>query len=459
MKLLKKSLLSMTIASAIAAPFAASQAANIGTFSANVALTTDYYFRGISQTNNDGAIQGGFDWAHDTGFYAGVWASNVAFGDTNLETDTYLGFSRDTSFGMNYDIGVIKYNYNNTSSSDDPVEFYGSLGYSFFSVGYAYSNDWFGSGDSSNYTYLGFDYGLPYDIGLTASVGYSWGDAYKVSDGKDYDYVDYKVGINKDYWGVNWDLSYVGNNLGNTQCNNYGYATSNCDARFILTASKAIDDTMQPADGMPISANVALTTDYYFRGISQTDNDGAIQGGFDYEHSSGFYAGLWGSNVAFGDTNLELDTYLGFANETGYGMSYDIGVIKYNYNNTDSSDDPLEFYGSLGYSFFTAGYAYSNDWFGSGDASNYGYLSFDYGLPYEIGMAASVGYSWGAAYKSDDVNFEYVDYKVGVNKDFVGVNWDLSYVGNNLSDKKCDAYGYASSNCDDRFILTASKSF
>ena len=73
----------------------------------------------------------------------------------------------------------------------------------------------------------------------------------------------------------------------------------------------------------PISGNVALTTDYRFRGISQSDESPAIQGGFDFEHDSGFYLGAWGSSVDF-DTNgagydgcLELDLYGGFSNSFG----------------------------------------------------------------------------------------------------------------------------------------------
>jgi len=60
-------------------------------FSANVALSTDYMYRGGSQTNEQPAISGGFDYAHSSGVYAGLWASNVDFGDSaNIEFDFYL---------------------------------------------------------------------------------------------------------------------------------------------------------------------------------------------------------------------------------------------------------------------------------------------------------------------------------------------------------------------------------
>lgn len=453
MKMKKKNALVLAVSAALGCVyFGAGQAVasdNTGTFSANVALTTDYYFRGISQTNNDGAIQGGFDWSHEGGVYAGVWASNVAFGSTNIEFDTYLGFANEVN-GIGYDLGWIRYNYNDTDSGSDPDEFYVSLSYSYFSAGYAYSPDWFGSDEKSHYAHIGFDYDLPNGIGLSASVGRSFGDAYD-----DHEYTDYKIGINKDFFGINFDLSYVDNDLSTSECNAYGYSKSNCDGRLILTASKAIGDTSKESgEELPIAANVALTTDYYFRGISQTNNDGAVQGGFDYAHDSGIYAGVWASNVAFGDTNIEVDTYLGYSGEYNE-LGYDLGWIRYNYNNTDSDSDPDEFYVGLSYKMVSAGYAYSPDWFGSDEESHYVYLGLDYTLGYEVGLSASVGRSFGDTYE----DYEYTDYKIGLNKDLMGINFDLSYVGNDLSDDECTSYGYSESNCDGRFILTASKEF
>ena len=478
MSTIRKSLLSLAVASVITTPLMAS-AEGFGTISANVALTTDYYFRGISQTGNDGAIQGGFDWAHDSGVYAGVWASNVDFGDTHLEVDTYLGFANDIGdSGFSYDVNVLRYNYNDADFETN--EYTIALSYSYFTFAYKYSDDWYDSGDDSNYLSLGFDYDeLPMGLTLSASVGKSFGDAFDAdndareninqSDAKDFDYIDYKIGLSKDFYGLNWDLSYVGNDLSNKECDAYAYNShkGNCDDRVILTVSKAIDDVSKSSEGseLPISANVALVTDYYFRGISQTDNDGAIQGGFDWSHDSGIYAGVWGSNVSFGDTHMEFDTYAGYAGEYG-DFGYDLGFIKYNYNDTSMHDDPIEWTIKGSYSYFSAGYAYSPSWFGSHDSSNYVHAGFDYDeLPMGLALSASVGRSFGDGYdkkNGDGVNdFEYTDYKIGVSKDIVGVNFDLSYVGNDLSTRECNSYGYDDNkgNCDDRVILSVSKGF
>src|SRR3546814_12414933 len=84
-----------------------------GTFAANVALGTDYVFRGISQTDEEPTVQGGFDWSHDSGIYLGIWGSNVDFDDgdeAHLETDIYGGW-KPTWNGFTFDVGGIYYLY------------------------------------------------------------------------------------------------------------------------------------------------------------------------------------------------------------------------------------------------------------------------------------------------------------------------------------------------------------
>ena len=86
-----------------------------------------------------------------------------------------------------------------------------------------------------------------------------------------------------------------------------------------------------------LSGNVSMTSDYLFRGISQTGGDGAIQGGLDYTHASGIYLGTWGSNVGwiedyqgYASGNVEFDLYGGYRGGIGdTGLSYDLGIISY----------------------------------------------------------------------------------------------------------------------------------
>jgi uncharacterized protein (TIGR02001 family) len=95
---------------------------------------------------------------------------------------------------------------------------------------------------------------------------------------------------------------------------------------------------MSGAANAEVSGNVALVTDYVFRGVSLSDNGPAIQGGFDWTSANEmFYAGVWGSSLSGG---MELDLYGGWTPSTG-PIDWDLGVIGYFYPNAD--DDGAEF--------------------------------------------------------------------------------------------------------------------
>ena len=105
-------------------------------------------------------------------------------------------------------------------------------------------------------------------------------------------------------------------------------------------------------------SNVALSSDYIWRGMTQTAEEPAISGGFDIAGESGLYFGTWASNVEFGDgAALELDWYAGYASELDNGFSYDIGYLAYTYPGEDSLDFE-EIYVGFGYSYF--GYTFSS---------------------------------------------------------------------------------------------------
>src|SRR6056297_1493623 len=128
-------------------------------------------------------------------------------------------------------------------------------------------------------------------------------------------------------------------------------------ATTMFAASSAM--AWESEDGQhSTSASVAFSSEYIWRGVSQTDGDPAISGSLDYSHSSGFYAGVWGSNVDYGDdASAEFDAYLGYAGEFGdSGIGYDVGFLRYMFPGEDYNFN--EVYGSLSYSIFTAGVAY-----------------------------------------------------------------------------------------------------
>lgn len=150
-------------------------------FSANIGAVSNYIWRGVSQTDDGPAIQGGLDYAHESGFYVGTWASNVDFGadEANYELDLYGGFdfslpAEDASLGIN----TIYYAYPDGDSDIDFWEIGISGGFKWFSAGIQYTawgdedNDDALFDDGDFYYYGGFDIGLPRDFGLGLRLGY-----------------------------------------------------------------------------------------------------------------------------------------------------------------------------------------------------------------------------------------------------------------------------------------------
>ncbi len=210
------------------------------------------------------------------------------------------------------------------------------------------------------------------------------------------------------------------------------------------------------------SANVALTTDYLFRGISQTDGNPAIQGGFDYTYTPfGFYAGVWASNVDFSgccgdDDNIEIDYYGGFAGEFSNGVSWDIGGLYYAYPGDDGDDDYAEVYGSLGYTFDmqwepTVGIyaAYSPDFFAETGDAIYVNPTLDLSLPYGLGLGFGYGYQ-----DVDDLG-DYSHFYVGLSKDIGIFSFGLTYDSKHDEDDFCGGADV----CDDTVVFSISSSF
>ena len=260
----------------------------------------------------------------------------------------------------------------------------------------------------------------------------------------------------------------------------------------------------EPADTMlgefEISANVAFTTDYRWRGVSFSDGDFAVQGGFDAAHESGFYVGVWSSSIEnYGGTfdiqeidtvdeegvvttiavptflsgsETEFDLYGGFAGEAGQ-LGYDIGVIYYTYPGSDVDTDYAEVYGSLsvavGEGSLTGGTAYIWDQDNTFGGDNF-YVFGDYSTALgESGLTldAHLGYTDGA-FAFDGTQF---DWLVGLSYDLAGLTFQAAYVATDadtdvdiedgifseavtedLEDAVEDVYGHTA-------IFTVSKSF
>lgn len=181
----------------------------------NLAATSDYVFRGVSQTNRKPALQGGLDYAFgDSGFYVGAWGSNVDFGDydgPDIELDTFLGYSKDVSDDWNLDFSVLHYAYFGERSgygSIDYNEYFVKTTYNkmlTFTLGYA--NDYANANFSSVYFNIGGTWDVGNDFSLNAGVGHS-----KFSDGNG-SYSDWNLGVSRQFGPVNAALNYYDTNL------------------------------------------------------------------------------------------------------------------------------------------------------------------------------------------------------------------------------------------------------
>lgn len=241
----------------------------------------------------------------------------------------------------------------------------------------------------------------------------------------------------------------------------------------IMAGSALLLSNVALAEDSPheFSANIAIATDYMYRGGSQTDEQPAISGGFDYGHESGVYVGVWASNVDFQDiglpsSNIELDYYGGVAGELANGISWDVGGLYYHYAGTKDSEevalggdaDFFEVYGSLGYTFSNVQlepavgvfFAYSPDYFGEVGDSYYTAVDLGLSLPYGLSIAGQIGHQ---AFDRDSLA-DYSHYSVGLSKDVAIFTLDVSWY-----DSIDDADTFWGAGFEEAVVFTVSSSF
>ncbi len=210
---MKKLVQVLVVSGVCALPALAMAAESPHSLSGNIGLTSNYLFRGVSQTQNGPALQGGFDYAHKSGFYAGTWASNVAWvkeggfkDDSSMEIDLYAGYSGSLSDDLGYDLGLVTYYYPGDKvvgvRTPDTTEVYVSGSWKFLTLKYSHvvSKDfigWVGAGGEktrgSGYIELNAEYDLGNGWGISGHVGHQ-----KVKNLSGADYTDWNVGVSKD---------------------------------------------------------------------------------------------------------------------------------------------------------------------------------------------------------------------------------------------------------------------
>jgi uncharacterized protein (TIGR02001 family) len=176
----------------------------------------------------------------------------------------------------------------------------------------------------------------------------------------------------------------------------------------LLTAGAA------SAQDTPVIAwNLGVTSDYVFRGYTQTTEDAAIFGGVDVT-AGGFYAGAWASNVDFGDdTDVEVDLYGGYRTEVS-GFAVDVGVVGYLYTSQPAGADydyvELKAAASRAIGPLTLGAAlyWSPDFFGADEEATYVEANAAFSPAAQWTVSGAIGH------QSLDVNADYATWNAGV---------------------------------------------
>jgi uncharacterized protein (TIGR02001 family) len=252
--MLKKKLVTAAVSAALLAGIGATSAQAFD-LSANVALVSDYRFRGISQSDKNAAIQGGFDASFEPGFYVGTWASSVDFGDIDdgsgsygtMEIDYYAGWAGpigDTDFGV--DVGYFYYQYpgDTVDPTGDYQEFNVTGSWRDLSIGVTYSDDYYA--ETGKFWYFAGDYSLTFaeDFSVGLHAGYNDFDelGFFGSDSNgnliDQDsYTDYSVTLGYAFKGVDFAVAWVGTDLDTSDCFN---GANTCDDTAVFSISKSL---------------------------------------------------------------------------------------------------------------------------------------------------------------------------------------------------------------------------
>jgi uncharacterized protein (TIGR02001 family) len=236
----------LMIGVAVAAMAGMSSAANAETtFSGNVALTSDYVFRGISQSDSDIAIQGGFDVTNSI-FYGGAWASSIDFGlDGTVEVDLYAGL-KPTLGPVTFDLGVIGYFYPGiddafnadmvelkAGASFAPIEKV-SLGATlYYSPEFTFSND-----AAATYIEATGSFAVTDAFGVSAAVGKQDVDQTGYFGGTEDSYMTWNLGGTYSAFGFGIDLRYFDTDFDTDLLGPSGDSVT--EERVVLTLKRAL---------------------------------------------------------------------------------------------------------------------------------------------------------------------------------------------------------------------------
>jgi len=194
-------------------------AAPVDPLTFNVGVASEYRYRGISQSRLNPALQGGADYAAESGWYIGAWASTIqwikdAGGNAPVELDLYGGYKKEIVKDLTLDVGLLQYYYanNDLNPSANTLEVYAALSYGPLVFKYSDSvTNLFGFSNSKNsgYADLSGVFEITEGWTLTPHVGHQ-----KVANNSAASYYDYSLTLNKDYAGITFGAALIGTNSG-----------------------------------------------------------------------------------------------------------------------------------------------------------------------------------------------------------------------------------------------------
>ena len=156
-----------------------------------------------------------------------------------------------------------------------------------------------------------------------------------------------------------------------------------------------------------VTASVTLTSNYVSNGISQTDDGPALQAGIDFEYKSGFYVGVWGSNV---DPGYELDLNAGYFYKIEENLGFDIGATRFTYTDNNFDEDATEVY--IGCLCFVGLFFYAE-----GRYQGFDYINYDFRTEYEIQNDLTIGLHYGIV-EYDGLDGDFYDYYLSLKKSY-----------------------------------------
>ncbi|KPL50181.1 hypothetical protein XAXN_02720 [Xanthomonas axonopodis] len=225
-----------------------------------------------------------------------------------------------------------------------------------------------------------------------------------------------------------------------------------CLSLLLLGVAPLAQAQDEEASTSPFSGTFAVTSDYLFRGISQTNEEPAFQAGLTYEAPFGFYVGAWTSNVDVGegDPDWEVDGFVGY--KTGLGTKWDVDVLvnRYQYPGAGETNYNELITKTTFLKTYSVTVAYTDDLYGTKTDGYYYALDGNWKLPYDLTFGVHAGHT---VYTSslNQVDHDYNDFGVNVGKTFGPLGLSVGY----YDTSKAAEFGFGRQNSQNHLVATA----